>query len=147
MSLCICIRSSVVHLQVQHAWMVSCHWTSVIPFAQSTNGDVWWWWWWCVGSGNMVNHFQNNDDEMVQNKPRIESCMKPYVRSIPSVMGVELEVEAVDNAQERLCHWSHVLCTPNIEGTLLFADATELCQRCHILRAFVDSGWHKAQHI
>ncbi len=81
----------------------------------------------------MVNHFQNNDDEMVQNKPRIESCMKPYVRSIPSVMGVELEVEAVDNAQERLCHWSHVLCTPNIEGTLLFADATELCQRCHIL--------------
>jgi hypothetical protein len=40
--------------------------------------------------------------------------MKPYVRSIPSVMGVELEVETMDNAQERLCHWSHVLCTPNI---------------------------------
>jgi hypothetical protein len=29
-------------------------------------------------------------------------------------MGVELEVEAMDNAQERLCHWSHVLCTADI---------------------------------
>ncbi len=48
---------------------------------------------------------------MVQNKPRIESCMKPYVRSIPSTMGVESEVEAMDNSQERLCHWSHVLHT------------------------------------
>jgi hypothetical protein len=27
--------------------------------------------------------------------------MKPYVRSIPSTMGVELEVEAMDNAQEK----------------------------------------------
>jgi hypothetical protein len=52
--------------------------------------------------------------KMVQNKPRIGSCMKPYVRSIPLAMGVELEVEAMDNAQERLCHWSHVLCTPDI---------------------------------
>jgi len=52
----------------------------------------------------MVSHFQNNADEMVQNKPRIESCTKPYVRSIPSAMGVESEIEAMDNAQERLCH-------------------------------------------
>jgi hypothetical protein len=49
--------------------------------------------------------------DMVQNKPRIRSCTKPYVRSNPLVMGVELEVEAMDNAQERLCHWLHVLCT------------------------------------
>jgi hypothetical protein len=51
---------------------------------------------------------------MVQNKPRIGSCTKPYVRSIPLAMGVESEVEAMDNAQERLCHWSHVLCTLDI---------------------------------
>jgi hypothetical protein len=63
----------------------------------------------------MVSHFQNDPDEMVQNKPRIESYMKPYVRSIPSVMGVKSDVKAMDNAQERLCHWSHVLCTPDIE--------------------------------
>jgi hypothetical protein len=62
----------------------------------------------------MVSHFQNDVDGMVQNKPKIESYTKPYVRSIPSAMGVELEVEVMDNAQERLCHWSHVLCTPNI---------------------------------
>jgi hypothetical protein len=36
------------------------------------------------------------------------------VQSIPSTMGVEPEVEAMDNAQERLCHWSHVLCTLDI---------------------------------
>ncbi len=47
-------------------------------------------------------------------KPRIGSCTKPYVRSIPSAMGVESEVEAMDTAQERLCHWLHVLCTPDI---------------------------------
>jgi hypothetical protein len=47
----------------------------------------------------MVSHFQNDPDEMVQNKLRIESCMKPYVRSIPSVMGVESDVKAMDNAQ------------------------------------------------
>jgi hypothetical protein len=41
--------------------------------------------------------------------------MKLYVRSIPSAMGVESEVEAMDNAQEGLCHWSHVLCTLDIE--------------------------------
>jgi hypothetical protein len=52
----------------------------------------------------MVSHFQNDADGMVQNKPRIESCTKPYIRSIPSAMGVELEVEVMDNAQERLCH-------------------------------------------
>jgi hypothetical protein len=46
----------------------------------------------------MVNHFQNDVDRMVQNKPRIGSCTKPYIRSIPSAMGVELEVEAMDNA-------------------------------------------------
>jgi len=63
----------------------------------------------------MISHFQNNAHIMVQNKPRIGSCMKPYVRSIPSTMGVESEVEAMDNAQERLYHWSHVLCTPDIE--------------------------------
>ncbi len=40
--------------------------------------------------------------------------MKPYVQSIPSAMGVELKVEAMDNAQERLCHWLHVLCTFDI---------------------------------
>jgi hypothetical protein len=51
---------------------------------------------------------------MVQNKARIRVCTKPYVRSIPSTIGVELEVEAMDNAQERLCHWLHVLCTPDI---------------------------------
>jgi hypothetical protein len=62
-------------------------------------------------------------------------------------MGVESEVEAMDNAQERLCHWSHVLCTPDIGWTLLFAHAAKLCQRCHILRAFTDSGWHRARHI
>jgi hypothetical protein len=62
----------------------------------------------------MVSHFQKDADGMVQNKPRIESCMKPYIRSIPLAMGVELEIEAMDNAQKRLCHWSHVLCTPNI---------------------------------
>jgi hypothetical protein len=51
---------------------------------------------------------------MVQNKPIIGSCIKPYVRSIPSAMGVELEVEMMDDAQERLCHWLHVLCTLDI---------------------------------
>ncbi len=51
---------------------------------------------------------------MVQNKSRIGSCMKLYVQSIPLAMGVELEVEAMDNAQERLCHWLHVLCTFDI---------------------------------
>jgi hypothetical protein len=30
---------------------------------------------------------------------------------------------------------------------LLFANATKLRQRCHILRAFADSGWQKARHI
>ncbi len=30
--------------------------------------------------------------------------MKPYIRSIPSTMGVESEVEAMDNVQKRLCH-------------------------------------------
>jgi hypothetical protein len=40
--------------------------------------------------------------------------MKPYVQSIPSAMGVESEIEVMDNAQKRLCHWSHVLCTPDI---------------------------------
>jgi len=35
---------------------------------------------------------------MVQNKPIIKSYMKPYVQSIPSAMGVESEVEAMDNA-------------------------------------------------
>jgi len=44
----------------------------------------------------------------------IASTILPYVRSIPSAMGVESEVEAMDNAQERLCHWSHVLCTTDI---------------------------------
>jgi hypothetical protein len=41
---------------------------------------------------------------MVQNKPRIGSYMKLYIRSIPSTMGVESEVEVMDNVQERLCH-------------------------------------------
>jgi hypothetical protein len=41
--------------------------------------------------------------------------MKLYIQSIPSTMGVESEVEAMDNVQERFCHWSHVLCTPDIE--------------------------------
>jgi len=58
----------------------------------------------------MINHFQNDVDGMVQNKPRIGSYIKPYVRLIPSTMGVESEVEVMDNVQERLCHWSHVLC-------------------------------------
>jgi len=63
----------------------------------------------------MVNHFKNNADGMIQNKPRIKSYMKPYVLSIPSTMGVESKIEVMDNAQERLYHRSHVLCTPNIE--------------------------------
>jgi hypothetical protein len=50
----------------------------------------------------MVSHFQNDVHIMVQNKLKIESCMKPYVRSIPLAMGVESEVEAMENAQERL---------------------------------------------
>jgi hypothetical protein len=62
----------------------------------------------------MVSHFQNDANEMVQNKPKIGSYMKPYIQSIPSAMGVELEVEAMDNAQERLCHWSHVQWTLDI---------------------------------
>ncbi len=62
----------------------------------------------------MVSHFQNDAHRMVQNKPRIGSCTKPYVQSIPLVMGVESEVEVMDNAQERLCHWLHVLYTPDI---------------------------------
>jgi hypothetical protein len=95
----------------------------------------------------MVSHFQNDVNEMVQNKPRIWSYMKLYIQSIPSTMGVESEVEAMDNVQERFCHWLHVLCTPDIEWTLLFADATELRQRCHILWAFTDNGWHRAPHI
>jgi len=84
---------------------------------------------------------------MVQNKPRIGSCTKPYIRSIPSAMGVESEVKAMDNVQERLCHWSHVLCTLDIGWTLLFTNAAELRQKCHILWAFADNGWHRAQHI
>jgi len=59
-----------------------------------------------------VSHFKNDADEMVQNKLRIGICMKPYVRSIPSAMGVESEVEAMDNVQQRLCHWSHVYAHP-----------------------------------
>jgi hypothetical protein len=35
---------------------------------------------------------------MVQNKPRIGSYTKLYVQSIPSTMGVELEVGTMDNA-------------------------------------------------
>jgi len=35
---------------------------------------------------------------MGQNKPRIKNYMKPYIWSIPLVMGVELEVEATENA-------------------------------------------------
>jgi hypothetical protein len=46
----------------------------------------------------MVSHFQNDVGGMVQNKLRIKNCTKPYVRSIPSTMGVKLEVEAMDNA-------------------------------------------------
>jgi hypothetical protein len=45
--------------------------------------------------------------------------MKPYVRSIPSAMGVESEVEMMDNVQERLCHWLHVSCTPNIVNVII----------------------------
>jgi hypothetical protein len=45
----------------------------------------------------MVSQFQNDAHIMVQNKPRIGSCTKPYVRSIPLAMGVESEVEAMDN--------------------------------------------------
>jgi hypothetical protein len=44
----------------------------------------------------MINHFQNDADKMVQNKPRIESYTKPYLRSVPSAMGVESKVEAMD---------------------------------------------------
>jgi len=95
LSLCICIGSSMAHFQVWYAWVVSCRWAFVIPFAQSTNG-VTWRWWWCARSGNMINHFQNDADKMVQNKPRIESYTKPYLRSVPSAMGVESKVEAMD---------------------------------------------------
>jgi hypothetical protein len=35
---------------------------------------------------------------MVQNKPRIGNCTKLYIPSIPSTMGVESEIEAMDNA-------------------------------------------------
>jgi len=52
----------------------------------------------------MVSHFQNDADRMVQNKPKIESCTKPYIRLIPSAMGVESEVKVMDTAQERHCH-------------------------------------------
>jgi hypothetical protein len=62
----------------------------------------------------MVNHFQNDANRMVQNKLRIRSYTKLYVQSIPSIMDVELEVEVMDNAQKRLCHWSHVWCTFDI---------------------------------
>ncbi len=37
--------------------------------------------------------------------------------------------------------------TPDIGRPLLFANVAELRQRCHILRAFTDNGWHRAQHI
>ncbi len=84
---------------------------------------------------------------MVQNKPRIESYTKPYVQSIPSAMGVESKVEAMDNVQERFCHWLHVLCTLDIGWMLLFTDVVELRQKCHILRAFADNGWHRTWHI
>jgi len=57
-----------------------------------------------VGNGSTVSHFQNDVNGMIQNKSRIGSCTKPYVQSIPSTMGVGLEVEIMDNAQERLCH-------------------------------------------
>jgi hypothetical protein len=57
-----------------------------------------------VGNGNTVSHFQNDANGMIQNKSRIGSCTKLYVQSIPSAMGVGLEVEIMDNAQERLCH-------------------------------------------
>jgi hypothetical protein len=62
----------------------------------------------------MVSHFQNDVNGMVQNKPRIGSCTKLYIRSIPSPIGAELEVKVMDNAQKRFCHWSHVLRTPDI---------------------------------
>jgi hypothetical protein len=52
--------------------------------------------------------------ELFKTNPRIGSCTKLYVRLIPSTMGVESEVEVMENAQKRLCHWLHVLCTPNI---------------------------------
>jgi len=67
-----------------------------------------------VQEWQQVSHFQNNVPEMVQNKPRIKSCTKLYLRSIPSTMGVESKIKVMDNAQERFCHWSHVLCTPDI---------------------------------
>ncbi len=41
----------------------------------------------------MVRHFQNDVHRMVQNKPRIGSCTKPYVRSIPSTMGVDQKLK------------------------------------------------------
>jgi hypothetical protein len=41
-------------------------------------------------------------------------------------MGVESKIEVMDNVQERLCRWSHVLCTPNIGLTLLFMDVAQL---------------------
>jgi hypothetical protein len=52
----------------------------------------------CAGSGNTVSYFQNDANGMVQNNPRIGSYTKPYVRSILSTMGVESEVEVMDNA-------------------------------------------------
>jgi hypothetical protein len=36
---------------------------------------------------------------------------------------------------------------PTSGWTLLFVNVVELRQRCHILRAFADSGWHRARHI
>jgi hypothetical protein len=57
-----------------------------------------------VGNGNTVSHFQNDANGMIQNKSRIGSCTKPYIRSIPLAMGVGLEVEVMDNAQKKLCH-------------------------------------------
>jgi hypothetical protein len=48
--------------------------------------------------------FPDGVHRMVQNKPRIRSWTKPYIRSIPLTMGVESEVEAMDNAQECFCH-------------------------------------------
>jgi hypothetical protein len=94
----------------------------------------------------MVSHFQNDADRMVQNKPRIESYTKPYVRSILLAMGVESEVEVMDNVQENFFHWSHVLCTLNIRWTLLFMDATKLRQKCHNLQAFVDMDGTDTTH-
>jgi cytochrome b subunit of formate dehydrogenase len=56
-------------------------------------------------------------------------------------MGVELEVEVMDNAQERLYHWSHALLEILSYVTTMFAIGMQLLVACNYARFFMQLKW------